>query len=78
MAESKDIIVEFSGWAKVSPEKIFFVNTDDCEKDRISGVEWQKLSEEKQSNHILESLSDALEESIDSAYEICDALVFEH
>ena len=58
----KDIIVEFSGWVRLSPENAKFVKIGEQDErpDMITGVNWQKLDKESQGDYILESVTDPL------------------
>lgn len=49
----EDIIMEFSGWAKVSPDSARFENCNDTE-DVINGEEWQKLSPDKKEDYVIQ------------------------
>ena len=54
----RDIIVEFSGWVRLSPANVKFVKMGEQDErpDMITGVEWQKLDEYDQGNYILEDV----------------------
>lgn len=74
----RNIIVEFSGWCELDPEKtIFLFIGDDGDGDfhSIKGDEWLKLSDEKRSDYILESVITAQQDALDVSYEHID--VFE-
>jgi len=65
-----DIIVEFSGWVKLSPEKAKFQKFSDDEKGEvITGVEWQKLTEDEQGEYIIEDVIAAQRDADDGSYE---------
>jgi hypothetical protein len=73
----KDIIVEFSGWVRLSPEKVKFVKVTsrshpDERPDKITGEDWQKLDEESQGDYILESVIDAQRDGDDGDYSSID------
>jgi hypothetical protein len=70
----KDIIVEFSGWARISPKDAKFDSL--CEDNKtITGVEWLQLPTEDRDNYILNSVIAAQRDSIDGDYSQID--VFE-
>jgi len=50
-----DIIVEYSGWIRLSPQNIRFeyIGQNDMPLT-IDGVQWQALSEDEQGDYILE------------------------
>jgi len=50
-----DIIVEYSGWVRMNPKNIRFeyIGQDDMPQN-IDGVQWQALSEDEQSDYIIE------------------------
>ena len=50
-----DIILEYSGWIRINPENIRFeyIGQDDMPQN-IDGVQWQALSEDEQSDYIIE------------------------
>ena len=69
MSESKDIIVEFSGWVRISPQNIRFqyIGQDDL-PEFITGVEWQELDEEIKSEYIMEDVIAAIRDSEDGEW----------
>ena len=71
MSESKDILVEFSGWAEVSPEAIQFryLGEDDSVPEYIDGVEWQNLPEEVQEDYGVVDVYSVIRDSDDNALE---------
>ena len=77
----KDLIVEFSGWVRLSPENAKFVSykrkigEQDERPDMITGVNWQKLDKESQGDYVLESVIDAQRDGDDGDYTSID--VFE-
>ena len=68
---SKDIVVEFSGWVKISPQNIRYqyIGEDESVPEFITGVEWQNLSEEVQSNYIMEDAIAAIRDADDGEWE---------
>ena len=59
----RDIIVEFSGWVRLSPASAKFVKIDDGlwgeqdeRPDIITGEAWQQLDDDDQGNYILEDV----------------------
>jgi hypothetical protein len=73
--EMKDIIVEFSGWVRLSPAKATFVNVSGQRPDVITGVEWQKLDEDDQGDYILEDVIAAQRDCDDGDYQQIDWFV---
>jgi hypothetical protein len=79
-----DIIVEFSGWVRITPENAKFVNINAIdEKGKtlagvmtpIDGLQWLALSEEERGNYILKSVIDAQQDADVGEYDRID--VFE-
>ena len=66
---SNDIIVEYSGWIKLSPQNIRFeyIGQDDMPQN-IDGVQWQALSEDEQGDYILEDAIAAIRDSDDGEW----------
>ena len=73
----KDIIVEFSGWVRITPDKVRFRQITDNEKpSTISGVQWLALDEEtRYGDYVLEDFLAAQRDSHDG--ELIDLEVFE-
>ena len=71
MSESKDIVVEFSGWVKISPQNIRYkyIGEDESVPEFITGVEWQNLSEEVQDNYIIGDVIAAIRDADDGGWE---------
>ena len=71
MSESKDIVVEFSGWVKISPQNIRYqyIGEDESAPKFITGVEWQNLSGEVQGNYIMEDAIAAIRDADDGGWE---------
>lgn len=69
----KDIIVEFSGWVRMSPDKVTFVNVDTNEK--INGEAWQKLSPDDRCDYILEDVITVQRDAEDGEYDNIDAFL---
>ena len=66
---SNDIVVEFSGWAKLSPQNIRFeyIGQDDMPQN-IDSVQWQALSEDKQGDYVLEDAIAAIRDADDGEW----------
>jgi hypothetical protein len=74
---SKNIIVDFEGWIEVDPNEVKFqyiplIGEETKDEKVITGVEWQALSEDEQSDYILESVIDAQRDCLDGSYETID------
>jgi hypothetical protein len=54
----RDIIVEFSGWVRLSPASAKFVKIGEQDErpDIITGEAWQQLDDDDQGNYILEDV----------------------
>lgn len=67
----KSIVVEFSGWAKMSADDATFVriNDEDAIPEIISGDVWSKMPEDKQSDYILEDVIAFQRDADDGEYE---------
>jgi|TARA_Y100001937_G_scaffold63351_1_gene86887 hypothetical protein len=65
-----DIIVEYSGWVRMSPKNIRFeyIGQDDMPQN-IDGVQWQALSEDEQDDYILEDAIAAIRDADDGEWE---------
>ena len=66
---SNDIVVEYSGWIKLSPQNIRFeyIGQDDMPQN-IDGVQWQALSEDEQGDYILEDAIAAIRDADDGEW----------
>ena len=76
--EMKDIIVEFSGWVRLSPAEAKFVKISSPETlapERINGVEWQQRDEDDQGDYILEDVIAAQRDCDDGDYQQIDWFV---
>ena len=64
-----DIIVEYSGWIRMSPKNIRFeyIGQDDMPQN-IDGVQWQALSEDEQGDYILEDAIAAIRDADDGEW----------
>lgn len=74
----KDIIVEFSGWVRLSPAETKFVKISSLETmapERINGVKWQQLNEDEQGDYILDDVIDAQRNCDDGDYQQIDWFV---
>ena len=65
-----DIIVEYSGWVRMSPKniRIEYIGQDDMPQN-IDGVQWQALSEDEQDDYILEDAIAAIRDADDGEWE---------
>jgi hypothetical protein len=63
------IIIDFSGWIKISPEKVKFVNIGSEEEKVISGAEWMKLNEDERGDYVLEDVIAAQRDCYDGSYD---------
>lgn len=66
--EENGIVIDFSGWLRVAPDKVFFQCVEDNFKQRITGTEWLKLDKDTRSIYILENVADAMKEADDLEY----------
>jgi len=64
-----DIVVEYSGWIRLSPKNIRFeyIGQDDMPQN-IDGVQWQALSEDEQSDYIIEDAIAAIRDADDGEW----------
>ena len=64
-----DIVIEYSGWIKLSPQNIRFeyIGQDDMPQN-IDGVQWQALSEDEQGDYILEDAIAAIRDADDGEW----------
>ena len=64
-----DIVVEYSGWIKLSPQNIRFeyIGQDDMPQN-IDGVQWQALSEDEQGDYVLEDAIAAIRDADDGEW----------
>ena len=64
-----DIVVEYSGWIRLSPENIRFeyIGQDDMPQN-IDGVQWQALSEDEQGDYVLEDAIAAIRDADDGEW----------
>ena len=64
-----DIVLEFSGWVKNSPEnsRFDYIGQDDMPQN-IDGVQWQALSEDEQSDYFIEDAVAAIRDSDDGEW----------
>jgi len=73
----KDIIVEFSGWVKISPEKAKFVYIGSNDMPDIDGFQWLALDEDKRCDYILESVIDVQRDCEDGHYDHIDVYEYD-
>ena len=74
----RDIIVEFSGWVRLSPKNAKFLLThadQDGRPDMITGEAWQQLNEDDQGDYILEDVIAAQRDCDDGDYQQIDWFV---
>ena len=66
---SNDIVVEYSGWVKLSPQNIRFeyIGQNDMPQN-IDGVQWQALSEDEQGDYIIEDAIAAIRDADDGEW----------
>jgi len=64
-----DIVVEYSGWIRLSPKNIRFeyIGQDDMPQN-IDGVQWQALSEDEQRDYIIEDAIAAIRDADDGEW----------
>ena len=64
-----DIIVEYSGWIRIEPQNIRFEYIG-CRlmPTNIDGVQWQALSEDEQSDYIIEDAIAAIRDADDGEW----------
>jgi hypothetical protein len=64
-----DIVVEYSGWIRLSPQNIRFeyIGQDDMPQN-IDGVQWQALSEDEQGDYIVEDAIAAIRDADDGEW----------
>ena len=69
-----DILVEFSGWIRVTPEKVSFVKIgiQDERPDIINGEQWLALDKDDRDDYILEDLVGLHRHAHDSDFEHID------
>ena len=73
-----DILVEFGGWIRVTPEKVSFVKIgtqdgrNDWLPDAINGEQWLALDEDDRDDYILEDLVGLHRHAHDSDFEHID------
>lgn len=74
--EIKDIIVEFAGWVRITPDTARFqLVSEDESPVIITGTEWLLLTEDQQEDYILEDVIAAQRDGHDGDYTQID--VFE-
>ena len=73
----RDIIVEFSGWVRLSPASAKFVKIGEQDErpDMITGEAWQQLDDDDQGDYILEDVIDAQRDGDDGDYQQIDWFV---
>ena len=82
-----NIVVEFSGWIVVDPDKTKFFKVGDLYSEdsgkqdtrpqNINGKQWLELDESERSDYVLDNLIDAQRDSLDGAYTKYDIQVTE-
>ena len=73
--EMRDIIIEFSGWVRITPKNTKFVCIHDADKPDIDGEQWLALDHEQRSDYILEDVIATQRDCDDGDYTLID--VFE-
>ena len=73
-----DILVEFSGWIRVTPEKVSFVKIgiQDERPDIINGEQWLALDKDDRDDYILEDLAGLHIHAHDSDFEQIDISIY--
>lgn len=75
----KDIIVEFSGWVRITPKNAKFINistiNEKGDMPPIDGLQWLAMPEEERGDYILKSVIDAQRDADVGEYDRID--VFE-
>ena len=69
-----DIIIDFSGWVRMTPKKTLFICIGDDKPD-IDGEQWIALDDEQRSDYILDDIIAAQRDCDDGNYSLID--VFE-
>jgi len=69
-----DIIVDFSGWVRMTPKKTLFICIGDDKPD-IDGEQWLALDDEQRSDYILDDIIAAQRDCDDGDYSLIE--VFE-
>jgi len=69
-----DIIIDFSGWVRMTPKKTLFICIGDDKPD-IDGEQWIALDDEQRSDYILDDIIAAQRDCDDGDYILID--VFE-
>jgi len=80
MSKEVDITVGFSGWLRIRPENIKFMNFVNIGKDDaddITGSEWLKLSHEDRCDYVLEDVVAAIRDSDYCEWEDIDVVADE-
>lgn len=70
----KDIIIDFAGWIRLSPEtaRFQYIGLDDSLDEIINGKKWQTLNEDEQSDYIIEDIITAQRDCDDGSYEMIE------
>ena len=76
---SNDIVVEYSGWIKLSPQNIRceYIGQGDMPQN-IDGVQWQALSEDEQGDYVLEDAIAAIRDADDGEWVDLSAVSYTH
>ena len=69
-----DIIIDFSGWVRMTPKKTLFICIGDDKPD-IDGEQWLALDHEQRGDYILEDVIATQRDADDGDYTLID--VFE-
>ena len=73
--EMRDIIIEFSGWVRMTAKNTKFVCIHDADKPDIDGEHWLALDHEQRGDYILEDVIATQRDCDDGDYTFID--VFE-
>ena len=73
--EMRDIIIEFSGWVRMTPKNTKFLCIHKDDKPDIDGEHWLALDHEQRSDYILEDIIATQRDCDDGDYTFID--VFE-
>lgn len=70
-----DIVVDFAGWIRISPENVKFVCIGRDMPD-IDGFQWLALSEDERVDYILEDAVAAIRDSDDGSWDQIDVMAY--
>jgi hypothetical protein len=75
--KDKYIVLEFSGWAKIEPERAMFVSLKNDNEDYIDGKAWLALDEDERSLYILEDAIQFQRDALDGEYTSLDVFMWD-